>query len=295
MLTPILTMRRFGVSAARTDQVAERTRRVPYADELSDEILEFYRDCLTILQNEGMPYLVGGACALTHFAGMTRDTHDLDLFVRGRDCRRVLRLLSSHGYHTHLTFPHWLGKVMCGDGYVDVIFSSGNGLVVVDDRWFENAAPGTVLGVPVSFCPAEEIIWSKSFIMERERFDGGDVAHLLRARGPMLDWKRLVSRFGEHWPVLLSHLILFGFIYPTERNRVPEWVMRDLLGRASGQLASGDRPPADERLCQGTLLSRGQYLIDVDRWGYEDARLFPRGNMTAEDIAWWTSCIDRRK
>jgi len=30
-----------------------------------------------------------------------------------------------------------------------------------------------------------------------------------------------VRRFGDAWPVLLSHLILFGFIYPGERGRVP--------------------------------------------------------------------------
>jgi hypothetical protein len=283
-------MRRLGLAAARRDQGAERTRRVPYGDELSDEILDFYRDCLTLLRDAGVQYVVGGACALTHFAGMTRDTHDLDLFVRGRDCRRALRVLEKRGYHTHLTFPHWLGKVMCGDGYVDVIFSSGNGIVSVDDAWFTHAPRGTVLGVPVSICPAEEIIWSKAFIMERERFDGGDVAHLLRARGPLLDWRRILDRFGAHWRVLLSHLVLFGFVYPTDRDRIPEWVMRELLARATAEIGHATPP---ERVCNGTLLSRGQYLIDVDRWGYEDARLFPRGNMTPEDVAWWTACIAR--
>jgi hypothetical protein len=29
------------------------------------------------------------------------------------------------------------------------------------------------------------------------------------------------------------------------------------------------------RLCQGTLLSKAQYAIDLDCWGYEDARLLP--------------------
>ena len=29
------------------------------------------------------------------------------------------------------------------------------------------------------------------------------------------------------------------------------------------------------------------------RWGYEDARLAPRGSMTEEQIAEWTLAIDR--
>jgi hypothetical protein len=32
------------------------------------------------------------------------------------------------------------------------------------------------------------MIWSKGFVMERERFDGADVTHLLRAVGPKLNW-----------------------------------------------------------------------------------------------------------
>lgn len=46
-------------------------------------------------------------------------------------------------------------------------------------------------------------------------------------------------------------------------------------------------PPAD-RVCKGTLLSRTQYLVDIECWGYEDARLIPRGNLTREEIAHWT-------
>lgn len=34
-----------------------------------------------------------------------------------------------------------------------------------------------------------------------------------------LDWSRLARRFGQHWRVLPSHLILFGCIYPTSAGR----------------------------------------------------------------------------
>jgi hypothetical protein len=37
--------------------------------------------------------------------------------------------------------------------------------------------------VPVIFCPPEEMIWSKAFVMERERYDGADARILfVRAR-----------------------------------------------------------------------------------------------------------------
>jgi hypothetical protein len=28
-------------------------------------------------------------------------------------------------------------------------------------------------------------------------------------------------RFGDHWRVLFSHIILFGFVYPDKRQNVP--------------------------------------------------------------------------
>ena len=95
-----------------------------------------------------------------------------------------------------------------------MIFSSGNGLAVVDETWFEHATEQNVLGLTVLVAPAEESLWSKAFVMERERFDGADVAHIILAYGDRLDWHRLLERFGPHWRVLLAHLILYGFIYP---------------------------------------------------------------------------------
>jgi hypothetical protein len=128
--------------------------------------------------------------------------------------------------------------------------------------------------------------------MERERYDGADVAHLLLARGDNLAWSRLLRRFGPHWRVLLSHIVLFGFIYPSERSRIPDWVTEHLFERAQREIAAASDC---ERICQGTLVSREQYLPDVSSWGYEDARLTPRGNLTKADIEHWTAAIGNDK
>jgi hypothetical protein len=254
------------------------------------EKAELYRSALEMLNRSGVPYLVGGAYAFQYYAGIARTTKDFDIFVRPRDMQRVLAVLQKTGFKTEVAFTHWLAKAHLGDKFVDVIFSSGNGVAEVDDEWFAHAVDEEVLGVPVKLCPAEEMIWSKAFIMERERFDGADVAHLFRHCSGLLDWGRLVARFGAHWRVLLSHLVLFGFIYPGERSLVPSAVMKDLLSRLAAEL---EVPTRDSKVCQGALLSRGQYLVDVDEWGYEDARMQPRGSMTPEQIAVWTAAIDK--
>src|SRR5262245_25321496 len=249
----------------------------------------FYVASLTALTESGIPFLVGGAYALEHYTGISRDTKDLDVFVHPRDVEPALRVLAAAGYRTELTFPHWLGKALMGDQVLDVIFASGNGVAEVDDEWFQYSIEGTVLGIPVRLCPAEEMIWSKGFIMERERYDGADIAHLLRARADQLAWRRLLRRFGPHWRVLLGHLVLFGFIYPCERDRIPRRVMDALLQRLGKDLA---QPASSEPVCGGTPLSRAQYLVDVDTWGYRDARLEPPATMSAEAVAEWTAAIE---
>ena len=251
-----------------------------------------YRRVMETLKDAGLPFLVGGAYAFTPFTGIPRSTKDFDLFVAKTDIHRALEILADAGFRTELTFPHWLGKAFKGKEFVDLIFSSGNGVAPVDEGWFAHAPSGQVLGVPVLLAPAEEMLWSKAFVMERERYDGGDVVHLLRARAEKLDWKRVLDRFGQNWRVLLSCLVLFGFVYPGERTRVPSWVMGELLERLRAELT---RDADVGRLCQGTIISRQQYLPDVLEWGYVDGRQQPHGNMSAEEIADWTRAITEKK
>jgi hypothetical protein len=256
--------------------------------ELDPRTRAFYVKSLGVLNESGVPFLVGGAYALTKHAGIERHTKDLDIFVRPRDRDRVLDVLGAAGFRIEVPFPHWLAKGHGDAGFIDVIYSSGNGVVGVDDEWFAHAADGEILGVPVKLCPAEEMIWSKGYVQERERFDGADIAHLIRGRGEMMDWARLLRRFGAHWRVLFGHLITFGFIYPAERDMIPRWVLKELCDRLADEMAG---PSPAGQTCFGTLLSREQYLPDIGRWGYHDARLKPFGAMSPEAIAHWTAAI----
>jgi hypothetical protein len=222
-----------------------------------------------LLQAGGIPFVVGGAYAFCQYTGIFRDTKDLDLFPRRADAAGALELLAANGWRTERTDEVWLYKAYLGEWFVDLIFCSGNGVADVDDAWFENAQRSNLFGHEVLIAPPEELIWSKAFVLERERYDGADVVHLLQATADRLDWHRLLGRFDRHWEVLLSHVLLYRFVYPGERSRVPPWVMAELLTRAGDSVSEGDW---QERVCRGPLLSRANYVLDLAHWGYEDGR-----------------------
>jgi hypothetical protein len=257
---------------------------------MGDSTTSFYASAIARMKNAGIPFMVGGAFAQSRYSGIHRDTKDLDMFVRPSDIQRTLTLFERAGHLTEMPFPHWLAKVHCGDQFIDLIFSSGNGVARVDDVWFDHAQRHEICGQQVLLCPPEELLWSKAFIQERERFDGADVLHLIREIGPSLDWERLLVRFGEHWPVLFSHLVLFRYVYPNRRPAVPEWVIDEL----SQRFVELPHKP-NVKVCRGTLLSREQYLYDIERLGYEDARVSPHGNMTVDEAIIWTAAIPDRK
>ncbi len=247
-----------------------------------------YREQLVLLVQSEIPFLVGGAYALDVYVGISRDTKDFDLFVLREDVPRVLDVFAAAGYRTKIIAPHWLAKVFGNDGVTDIIFNSGNGICEVDREWFEHARPCELFDLRLRLCPPEETIWQKAFLMERERYDGADVAHLIRACGASLAWGRLLERFGDHWPVLLSHLILFRYIFPNEEALVPYWVLKRLLDCArfgtTARVVSG-------RVCRGPLLSSRQYSIDINQWAYEDPRIPPLGHIPPEEVALWEAWL----
>jgi hypothetical protein len=99
-----------------------------------------------------------------------------------------------------------------------------------------------------------------------------------------------MDRFAAHWRILLVNLVLYGYVYPGHESPAPQWVMDTLLTQLK---ETPDTAHIEDRVCRGTLISREQYLVDVLEWGYADARMAPRGPMTATEIADWTEAIGK--
>ncbi len=225
----------------------------------------FYRDTLTKLREHNILFLLGGAFALRYYTGIKRDTKDLDLFCKTGDHMRILSLFSEAGCEVEETDSRWLAKIRQEDAFIDIIYSTASGLVPVNDSWFIDTPSIEIYGIEVNCLRVEELIWSKIYIQDRDRFDGADINHLLLRQGRELDWQRLSQHMEQHWQLLLSTLINFQFVYPADRDVVPNWLIAELLDRYQQLMKM---PLPYRKVCQGPLLSRSQYEIDQREWGY---------------------------
>jgi hypothetical protein len=229
---------------------------------------EVYRRALTALNQAGVPYVVSGLYALYEYTGIYRQTKDLDLFVEPRHLTAAARVLKNEGFRAHLEQSHWLAKAFLEGKQIDIIFGTGNGLSFIDDLWFKHSRAGILAGVQVRVAPPEELLWHRLFVSERHRSDVSDVLHLIVTRGDEFDWERLLRRVDVHWRLLLAQVHLYDYVYPGHRPRIPQWVRRRLLDAAQDEIAE----VGDAEVCQGTLISRFSYNIDVSEWGFRDLR-----------------------
>ena len=227
----------------------------------------FYAEALRVLCASELPFLIAGTYALNAYTGVRRPTKDIDVFCKPGDYPRILHMFQERGYEPEIEDERWIAKVRKGEDFFDVIFNSTAGVTPVSDAWFAERREAEIFGHTVRILPPTEFVWSKAFVQNRERYDGADIVHVILKEHENIDWQRLLTYMEQFWEVLLVHILNFRFVYPTERPRIPQWVMDELMDRL--RLQEG-LPVPQTRICRGRMFSRTDYLIDVREWGFAD-------------------------
>jgi len=233
---------------------------------------EIYKRALGALNDAGVPYVVAGAYAIYEHTGIYRQTKDLDLFCEPQAVVPAMEALKQAGFRTRLEQGHWLAKALDDPYFVDVIYGMGNGLALIDSDWYAHSKPAILAATPVRVAPPEELIWHRLFINERHRHDMADIAHLILTRGHLMDWDRLLAKAAEHWPLLLSQVQMFRYVYPGYRDQIPVRVVKELLERAERDAMVPSAADREHDTTRGTLISRFSFAIDVNEWGFRDLR-----------------------
>ena len=258
---------------------------------LGEEAERFYCRVLQALRKHEVKFLIGGSYAAAHYTDRTPHTKDLDVFLPPDQVELALEALACAGFRIERTYPYWIAKAFEGEHLVDLIYRAASGLWEVEHEWLDHARQAELWGVPVAICGVEELIWTKAALMDRTRFDGNDVLHLLQAKAHDLDWERLRLLAGDDWRILLAHLTLFGYVYPDLNALIPKHLLAELSLRLLSD--RGDDSEDEDPLCRGTLISNSQYIYDVEELGYRDARLQPWGRLSEKELEPWTDAVKR--
>lgn len=232
---------------------------------IEGEQRECYRAGLTALAAARVEFLVGGGFAMHQYLARWRSTKDLDLFIRADDVEPALAALEAAGFRVERTDPNWLAKGFRGGVLIDLIFSSYNGLFPVDDGWFGNGREARVMDVPARLVGPEEMLVSKAFVAARDRFDGSDIAWLIRTLGHRLDWERIERLMEQQWEVLLWQLIHYCYVFPCDVGQVPGELLVRLLARMQAEVQAEVQAgrPSTSQTCRGPMFDNIHYLTAV--------------------------------
>ena len=94
----------------------------------------------------------------------------------------------------------------------------------------------------IRFVPPEETLWSKLYVLQRDRCDWPDILNILYSVGPDLDWDRLLARVDEDAPLLAALVEVFRWVCPDRCRELPA----DARARLETAARSG-APGASER------------------------------------------------
>lgn len=206
---------------------------------------EVYECVLSRIAATRMPFALGGAIAYAGYTGRMRNTKDLDIYVVPEDRDQAVSCLIACGlvdYFDELPYDRsWIYRGKKNDAIMDVIFAMANGRTKVTREWLDRGPLVEARGQHFRIIPPEELIWSKLYVVQRERCDWPDVLNVIDSVGPTLDWDHLLSLLGEDRPLLRSVISVYSWITPEGAIRLPRSLWRKLDLRSPNKTEHKER------------------------------------------------------
>jgi hypothetical protein len=158
-------------------------------------------------------------------------------------------------YYPKLAYDRrWIYRAIADNFIVDLIFRMANRRSDIDEIWFGRAREVTIHGDRLKVIPPEEMLWQKSYVMQRDRCDWPDVINILYMAGHMLDWEHLINRAREDEALIYGLLHVFEWMCPDRAGKLPEFV-RARAGLPPAMLGQDD-----------DLMRKRVMLLDSRSW-----------------------------
>jgi hypothetical protein len=209
---------------------ANRMEEITWESLIPQEQWKVYSCVLDRICSAEIPFALGGGLALGYYTGSLRRSKDLDIYVTPENKDRVIEILHSCGLRDYFEVQgydrDWIYRSYSDDVIIDVIWAMANKRTSVDDVWVTSGPTVQLCGQKFPVIPAEELFWSKLYVLQRDRCDWPDLMNLLGAIGPCMDWDHLSARVAEDRGLVKGLLSVFAWVAPERAMHIPRRVWR---------------------------------------------------------------------
>jgi hypothetical protein len=232
-------------------------RQADWAALIPDREWQIYRRAIRAVRSTGAPFMLGGGFGLASYIDRWRDTKDIDFYVLPKTRQTLIKALSDAGFEDYYSKrPYdrgWIYRSIKQGVIVDIIWSMANRRAQVEPSWFEYAKTIGIREESLQVVSAEELLWCKLYVFQRDHCDWLDVINLLYATASSLDWRRLMARLGNDLQFLKSALILF------------DWLCSNRSGQLAPEVRRRFQLPAPTRVSRREMQRRVR-LLDSRAW-----------------------------
>ena len=156
-----------------------------------DELIEAMKTSAGVLQDEEIPFVLGGGLACWAYGG-PKTEHDVDFMIREQDAERALEAFAGRGHRTERPPEGWLRKAYVDDVLVDLIFDPAGGPIT--DETIERAEVLEVAALRIPVASLEDVMTQKLLALTEQEPDYGSVLELARALREQIDWEDVRRR-----------------------------------------------------------------------------------------------------
>ncbi len=156
--------------------------------EVADELTESLKRAAAALQEQGIPFVLGGGLGCWARGGPP-SSNDIDLMVKPEDAERAQEALAEAGMRPSSPPEQWLLKAHDGEILVDVIFEPSG--MRIDDEVIARGEELSVMAMRMRVMNLTDILITKLMALEEHSADYGDLILITRSLREQIDWARL--------------------------------------------------------------------------------------------------------
>lgn len=225
-----------------------------------------YQAFIAAATERKLRFVVGGGLAFSAYSDRLRDTKDVDFHILQHDLDCFLPLLEEHGFTDYAEVEgydrSWIYRAHQDNTIIDLIWSLPNHRLRVDEAWFTRGKVVDIHGTKVRLMPAEELVKTKMYVLQRDRSDWPDVLNIVHRHACGIDWDHLLEIVGKDARLLGALLNCYAWLCQGQVDNIPEHVWE-----RTGLIA----PPV------GPCIEERAFALDTRDWfgpGYTDRSQF---------------------